>query len=492
MNRMQPTRWPGALLLATGLSLWCGQAVGGKVIHLAETSAGTGDGRGPDSPRSAAWFNQPTNWGAGAEQIGPGDTVRLGGTFTRRLTIQGSGTAAAPIHLVFAPGAKFVAPKWDPSGAIAAEGRHHLVLDGGSDGAIYATNNGTTLAFHEHGYGVVFTRCGDFEIRNLSLSNLYVRTPGSADPAGIGGGIAVLDWVSRGVIRNCRVSEANTGICVAYRGGPVSQDILVCSNRVSRVSNGILVGSSEPGALCRNVQLCHNRVEDLFVWDGTWKEPTPGHHHSDGIQCWAVHRDSLLSELSIHANHIGSRMGTHVTGWIFVEGNTTNVSIFNNLLTAERPHYAANGFITVGDGARVCHNTCVSWGGGVFFCGGGSGSVVLNNLVRQAGVYNARATNSIVQSDYNLFQGLRSGSGFLVAGRSLTLAQWRRRFDFDLNTLTADPMLEDVAAGDFRLTADSPARGLATPLAWITNDITGAARPANQPRDVGCYQMPRP
>lgn len=46
-------------------------------------------------PFRASDFNTSGNWGAGAGKISAGDTVHLGGTFTTKLTVLGSGTNAA-------------------------------------------------------------------------------------------------------------------------------------------------------------------------------------------------------------------------------------------------------------------------------------------------------------------------------------------------------------------------------------------------------------
>jgi hypothetical protein len=48
---------------------------------------------GSQSTQSAAWFNTAANWGGGAGEIDPGDTVRFCGTVTTNLTVQASGTS---------------------------------------------------------------------------------------------------------------------------------------------------------------------------------------------------------------------------------------------------------------------------------------------------------------------------------------------------------------------------------------------------------------
>ena len=65
----------------------------GPVIYVAQNSQGTGNGSSCANAHPVSWFNSGTNWGTGANQLGPGVTAVLCGTITTGLTFQGSGSS---------------------------------------------------------------------------------------------------------------------------------------------------------------------------------------------------------------------------------------------------------------------------------------------------------------------------------------------------------------------------------------------------------------
>src|ERR1700747_3049216 len=96
---------------------------GAKDFYIAANQAGSGTGTGFSSAKSYTWFNNSASWGTAAQQIGPGTTVHLCGTFTgtagqQLLVARGDGTSASPIIIKFEPGALLTAPYWSAMGAI--------------------------------------------------------------------------------------------------------------------------------------------------------------------------------------------------------------------------------------------------------------------------------------------------------------------------------------------------------------------------------------
>lgn len=63
-------------------------------VYVTQAGAGAGNGTSVANAYSAAAFNTAANWGGGGNEIDAGDVVYLSGTFTTRLTVQGSGTDA--------------------------------------------------------------------------------------------------------------------------------------------------------------------------------------------------------------------------------------------------------------------------------------------------------------------------------------------------------------------------------------------------------------
>lgn len=154
----------------------------------------------PPNTNSLAGLNAYTN-------VNPGDTVHLIGTFTNGILIttsdraDGKGYVGAfgnPTTFYFEPGANFTAPAWGQyqnawnsysngtaGSAIVLTDARAVIIDGGVNGVIRALTNasgwmqwsnkteGIKIQFQE-GYGF-------FEIKNLTMTNLYRRYYGATD-----------------------------------------------------------------------------------------------------------------------------------------------------------------------------------------------------------------------------------------------------------------------------------------------------------------------
>ena len=158
-------------------------------IYVAQAATGSNTGQSCADAHDYAFFNSSGNWGLRANQIGPGTTVHLCGTFTAEpgssgyLTFQGSGSEGSPVTLRFESGALLQCAYWGPNGAIFSSGRSYLVVDGGANGVIQATDNGTSLGNQRDGKGVFLTMCDNCEVKNLSIANIYVHSS-AADESG--------------------------------------------------------------------------------------------------------------------------------------------------------------------------------------------------------------------------------------------------------------------------------------------------------------------
>ncbi|MGH8326806.1 MAG: hypothetical protein ACRET2_08605, partial [Steroidobacteraceae bacterium] len=118
----------------------------GPQLFVAQSAAGSNDGSNCANAHAASWFDQSGSWGTAADQIGPGVTVWLCGAITQPLTAQGSGSNGDPITVHWEPEASISEPYCAPSGCFNTNDQSYLTLDGGSDGLIQATANGSGLA----------------------------------------------------------------------------------------------------------------------------------------------------------------------------------------------------------------------------------------------------------------------------------------------------------------------------------------------------------
>ena len=171
----------GKFLVCLGfVGLGLGTLAFGSAANIYITQSGSPSGNCSSGVQTPAFFNNAANWGGGAGQIGPGTIVHLCGTFTAAagsngyLTFQASGTSAAPVELLFESGATLTAPYW--TNAIVSNNLSNLLIDGGTNGTIIATANGTGLANQQAGTAVNISGGSGIEIRNLTISNMYIHT----------------------------------------------------------------------------------------------------------------------------------------------------------------------------------------------------------------------------------------------------------------------------------------------------------------------------
>src|SRR5947209_5128426 len=155
-----------------------------KTFYIAGNSSRTTGGTSCSDALSVAWFNNPSSWGTASHQISAGTTVFLCGRFQGRagqqlLVAHGDGTATAPITIKFTTGAILSAPYWSGSGAIYIAGRNHITVDGGTNGIIENTANGTGRAYRQNSVAVYALWCTNCTVQNLTIQNLYVRTSAS-------------------------------------------------------------------------------------------------------------------------------------------------------------------------------------------------------------------------------------------------------------------------------------------------------------------------
>jgi hypothetical protein len=318
-NRAQPFK-STALACALGIlaALFTGVAFA-EDIYITQTAQGSDSGANAANAHSASWFNTSGNWGSGTGKIGPGDIVHLCGTLTSSITVQSSGTSGSPITILFEADARMSAPTWS-SAVISAVNKNYVVVDGGTNGIIEATNNGATLANHNNITGVSVS--GQYlEVRNLTIRNLYVRAQDSTDAVGSN---AIYIHASNSSVHNNNITWAENGILWAFAA---EQNGSVYSNTIRYISTGIIFGSDSTSATYSNMDIYDNDISDTYVWD----QPANDFHH-DGVHFWGYGPD--VTGLKVHGNYVHGDWGTHYTTQLYFEGTATGYQVYNNVLVA--------------------------------------------------------------------------------------------------------------------------------------------------------------
>lgn len=337
------------LLFILGFVLF---AIPAKANDFYVSQNGGGSGTSCSSTFNVAWFNTAGSWGTAANQIGPGSTVHLCGTFTgtpgqQLLIASGSGTSGSPIRILFENGAKLSSPYWPGNGAIDLNGQSFMVIDGGTNGIIENTANGSNLPNQQHSLGINASTGSHVEIQNVTFSDIYVRTPDVAItnitgngttatvtcatpcnfavglPISIGGnsnsGFNVSDapinstptsltlTIASSTSGSGTAGQAEDGYgppawerCVNWTGDyfsfhdNVAHDVGWClngssnhvsifNNDLSSMDHGLLMGAAGTNSVFTDVQFYGNHLHDFALWDS----PVTQHNHHDGIHLFA-------------------------------------------------------------------------------------------------------------------------------------------------------------------------------------------------------------
>jgi len=466
-----------------------------KDIYIAQMERGGGWGTNAACARSMAWFNAGANWGPGASKLSVGDTVHLVGTITNAVIPQLSGTSGSPITLLFEPKARIAMPAIPASGGIKCTGRSYLTIDGGVDGLIESTDNGTGRGHQVNSIGVNWEGSQipmrEIIIQKLTIRNLYVREANSNDTNYGGKGIYVTGSLSNLSIRCCTISQCNRAILIGYSSG-ASYGLRCYSNEVSHCNWGVGVGDCQHTAMLHNLSIRRNRI-NLF---DDWEDPGNRFHH-DGIFAYVSSAGSYITNITICDNVIGPYFGKNITAAIYISSarpdGIRHTVIYNNVLFTSTNKAPSCGFI----GARNLNGACVSnntmdanghGGIGVLLNHGANISIV-NNII--AGVANPvceETSRCITKCDYNNYHYSIIQLHFSTAGQRRSYSNWRRA-GFDEHSVIGDPGYAGSAAFNFRLNSGSVAIDAGNDQsAWFTTDISGANRPQGRAWDIGAYE----
>src|SRR5712675_1891499 len=296
-----------------------------KAFYISGTSSSsTAAGSSCSAPRSVAWFNNASSWGSASNQISAGTTVFLCGRFQGRpgqqlLVAHGSGTASAPITIKFMTGAILSAPYWSGLGAIYIQGRSHIIVDGGTNGIIENTANGTGRAYRQNSVAVYALWCTNCTVQNLIIQNLYVRT--SASDLAPTHSINCVYWhqANQMTVNHVTCHDASWAIV-----GDGNNFTLMNSN-LYHVDHGVASG---PAGRVTGYSIHNNHFHDFANWDS----PTNTYHH-DGIHLWGQ-RGGTIGSGSIYNNTFDGDFGVNITAHVFLQDSVQHVAVYNNIAVA--------------------------------------------------------------------------------------------------------------------------------------------------------------
>src|ERR1700722_10115309 len=303
-------------LLLGAFWLFCGAICQANDIYIGQS--GSGSGTSCSSTLPVSFFNSSGNWGGGSSQIGPGTTVHICGTISTTLSFQGGGSPGNPITLLAESGAVLS----QPAGMlINLDGQSNIVLNGGTNGIMQNTANGTNLANHANVQAVLGTGSGNIEMKQWTVQNIYVAVP----PTAASGFDQTLS--------NCYYANGTTGYvyihdnvmhdvgwCVVIQSAPGGSTVNVYNNYINNMDHGVVLNS--PNQFVGNIYSNH------FGSSANWDTNTDAYHH-DPIHLYGSFNPA--STTSIHDNLFDGNMGTNNTAHEFFEQGPPNVTDYNNV-----------------------------------------------------------------------------------------------------------------------------------------------------------------
>jgi hypothetical protein len=487
--------------------------------HVSQSGAGSANGTSEANAWAVSAFNTAGNWSSTvgtSGKISPGDTVILYGTISSSMTVQGSGASGNRITILFAENAKLSAASWESNpasntsgGALVIHTKSHLNIDGGTNGIIECTDNGTNLGVQNSSKGINGTSVSDTTIRNLTIRNIYVRVVGT-DLAG--GGPAIQNTCKNGnpitnfIVEDCLIHDAGTGIDTDYAAG--CSNYTFRRNTIYNVNWGGRTADRNSSSAIEDVYIYGNRIYNFSNWDGTDTTSRAALHHN-GWYCWAESGGSLGS-VFFYGNTVGPGWNTQTddsqaTAGLFISGAGAAGPFyaFNNVfISGDDAHdKPSNGHIYTWPGASAeayyLNNTSIGKGSGIalsFLAARGTeGSQVLvvkNNLIVGATAVAINSEAGVTATiDRNLLYSPPTNQAYTTSVNSSsnfrTFAQWQA-LGYDTNGIYgSDPLLTET----YRLGASSPAIGEGENLsAYFTTDADGNTRPASGAWDIGAFQ----
>lgn len=336
-------------------------------VYIAQNSAGAANGADCADAYAYTFFNSTNNWPG---TIGPGTTVYLCGTIgagagNTVLFVQGSGSSGSPITIMFTSGSSIQAPYFAQGGAIQIYGYNYITVNGGTNGFIKATANGTGQNAQDS-QGVYVFGSNDI-IENLTIENMYLRTSTS-------------DLGPAGLNDSCIQSGKGTN-------GQTSTNLTITNNILHDCGLGIdfqIAGSASGYTASNNTIYNVNWAMDMIAYGGNYDSMYIFGNHTYGLSNWdnpgtdAFHHNAIhmfqgnnssatISHMYIYNNEFDGPVGDCcVTAQIYVDNNGTSLGFTNS--------YVFNNIFSWADGD--CTGTC---GNGQLDVASGSNWTVANN-----------------------------------------------------------------------------------------------------------------
>ena len=480
---------------------------GAKDFYIAAKLTGTGTGTDCSTAKAYTWFNDTANWGSGSAQIGPATTVHLCGTFTgtpgqQLLLVRGNGTSTSPIIIKFEINAILTAPYWSAFGAINESGRSYIVINGGTNGTIQNTANGTGLGYAQDSRAIYAPSCTGCVVEDLNIANLYVRTS-TADLAVRQTAVNCVYMLNSNNFTITHITCHDVGWAVAGYGN----NFTLSFSNIYHVDHGLAFG---PSGTSSGFAIHDNHIHDYVNWDST----TNAYHH-DGLHLWGQN-GGVVTNGAIFNNLFDGDSGVNITAHIYLQDSIYSVSVYNNafLVPSNRTINALwfNGITTAGvlpggpATANSAYNNFIRAGGhthgtGIYINAQNQFTAFNNVLlggnsditVQGGGSLSSSGINNNIYEDLNA-EGYSLNTFGYQGHNYHDLASWQAACLCDSKSKLATAAkinvssLGQLLSGSVAISAASNLLNIsAGSLAELSKDRMGAARQLSGNWDAGAY-----
>lgn len=532
-----------AIVFCFAILLPCNAWSSATDIYLAQTAQGAGNGTDCADAYAYTFFNTAGNWGSGAGQIGPGTTVHICGVWTGTagqnfLVAKGSGTSGNPVTIKFETGAALEAPYFDTSaGAIFVPSLSYIVIDGGTNGLVEDTLNGTpgftcpagACLYQQSNQVIQMNPCDHCEVKNLTIGPIYehqdCETLVSCDTTlALNQAVGVL---GAGVAFTVDNDTIHDGAALIDIGGLSGNSFYIHDNNFYNFNIAINGGSSSGTTTA--FYIYNNHFHGMDAWDAIFPNPPGGgpYHHNDIHLFSNPSLGQIVQSAYIYNNLMDGDWGNGccVTAGIFLEGNanawtdsTGTAYVWNNVIISNTP--SANALISIsnGTGHKVLNNTlidtnptgqlsCISFGSAPST--GATNVVIENNAIQGCQSVLFGDTNTTFTTiDYNAY-GSTPASGNAIASfgsfasaHVTTLSAWQAECSCDLHSVASLSTTFAMAANGTPLAgfigngvgANLTSLGTGNLISLLSDTSaagthTPVARPSSGAWDMGAYQF---
>jgi hypothetical protein len=420
------------------------------------------------------------------------------------LAVRANGTSTSPITIKFETNAVLTAPYWSFLGAINVNGRSYIVIDGGTNGLIKNTANGTGRGNAQDSRAIYAPSCTSCTVKNLTVADMYVHTVVS-DTAVRQTAVNCVLWNNSNNMTITHVTCHDTGWAFAGYGN----NFTLSYSHMYNIDHGLAFGAA---GTTSGFSIHDNHIHDYVKWD-----TTANAYHHDGLHIWGQN-GGVVTNGAIYNNVFDGDSGQNITAHIYLQDSIRNVSVYNNvfLVPSNRTMQTLwfQGITTAGvlpggpATGNSAYNNFIRAGGHIhgssILANAQNNFTAINNImlggntdisIQGGGSLSSAGINNNIYEDLLVDAG--SYNSFTYQGHSYRdLGSWQAVCHCDSRSKLAPASkinassLGQILSGSVAVSAAANLLNISSGnLSALSKDKVGAVRPQSGSWDAGAYKF---